>query len=51
MDITEAQELAQPKKMLRIVSSASGLFVEEPMTPEKRNKHGFKGKLSKNCFY
>lgn len=41
------QERAKPKKVLRVINSASGQFIEEPMTPEKKNKFGFKGKLKK----
>lgn len=47
MDIDEeVQERAKPKKVLRIINSASGKFIEEPMTPEKNN-HGFRGNFNK----
>lgn len=32
----------KPKKYLNIISTTSGAFIEEPMTPEKKNKFGFK---------
>lgn len=39
----------QPKsRKLKVVSSASGAFLEEPMTPEKKNKFGFTGNFPKN---
>lgn len=37
------------KKLLKIICSASGMFVEEPVTPEKENKYGFKGNECKMC--
>lgn len=43
----EPRERPKPKKLLKAVSSASGVFIEEPMTPEK-NKHGFKGNSMDN---
>lgn len=41
----EPYERPKAKKLLKIVSTASGGFIEEPMTPEKANKHGFQGNL------
>lgn len=33
---------SRPKKMFNFINTKSGTFVEEPMTPEKPNKFGFK---------
>lgn len=40
----EPRERLKPKKLLKVVNSASGKFIEEPMTPEKSGKYGFRGK-------
>lgn len=48
MDDGVHQKRQEQKKMLKIIPTASGLFVEEPMTPEKKNKHDFQGKYKKN---
>lgn len=39
----EPYERPKSKKVLGIINSASGQFLVEPMTPEKKNKFGFKG--------
>ncbi|XP_055300986.1 mucin-2 [Sitodiplosis mosellana] len=38
----EVQVRPKSKKLLRIINTASGQFIEEPMTPEKKNKFGFR---------
>lgn len=42
LDLEEPRERQKPK-YLKIINSASGQFIEEPMTPEKKNKFGFRG--------
>lgn len=41
----EPYERPKAKKLLKIINTASGHFIEEPMTPEHPNKHGFQGNL------
>lgn len=45
IDISDDDRRVRPesKKLLKIIETASGAFVEEPMTPEKKNKHAFQG--------
>lgn len=43
-------ERPKAKKLLKIINTASGQFIEEPMTPEKQNRHGFQGKMTKFPF-
>lgn len=46
---TDNEQNEKPKvKLLKAVTTASGLFVEEPLTPEKPNRHGFRGDKSKS---
>lgn len=43
---SDNEQTERPKlKLLRKITTASGLFVEEPMTPEKQNKFGFNGEI------
>lgn len=51
IDIDDDDPLMRPetdKKLLKIIQTASGAFVEEPVTPEKKNKHAFQGKSRLN---
>ncbi|XP_031634025.1 protein slender lobes [Contarinia nasturtii] len=38
----EPRERPKAKKLLNVIQSSSGAFIEEPMTPEKKNKFGFR---------
>lgn len=50
VDIADDDQVrAEPKKLLKIITTASGAFLEEPMTPEKKNKFAFQGKFFTSC--